>query len=431
MVSVRPLTVSRSDALRLFLLCGFVFFLPIEEAPANIMGGLYLIWSIGLVVAARVTRVTIASREGVVSVALLIVALSAALSGFSSNYIVWGDLEWFREWISWSAIVLVPLMMLLTTRNLEELDWVLKAIWAGGMLALGDGWITWLSSDELHPQLRSVGHVNQSAMYLVGLIPVFAYLLLSEQTRLWRWLGGLGLGAVLITMEPMRSTIALVVVLALLTGYLGFWLHEKIGLIRAAMFLSCALIIGYIAGDFLLANGSGLISELNSRLSAENSAQASSYRIQLFNSASLAATQNPLLGTGLSTFGDAASESLLMTLAEERGLSWADNSDAYFSSSHGHGLLSTTLLERGYLGLATVLLFLILMLWQGVSGWIRAQNPWARCCFMLTTSCCCALLVGGLGNTTMHNEHGQLMVVSMIIFLMMGLRVDQRSRGIS
>lgn len=412
------------DRLRMVLLAGFLVTLPIEEGPPNILGALYLICGFVCITKRDFSVDTLSKVEWLLTGLLLLAAITALTSGMHSSYRPWLSLEFFREWISWSAIVLVPLMMLLTTRATSELHFLLKCVVVGAGLAVIDALVQWKwGAGGTYPQLRSLGHVNQSALYLIASFPVAAYITFFESSRLWRFAACCLCVAVVLMMEPMRSVIAAAVLVALVLAYASLFIFELSGRKRGPMLLLSGVVLAGIAAFVMVEpRESGLINETISRFTGDD---PSSKRIQLLNTAQVAASQNPWLGTGLSTFKEAGSQEVVIRLLEDRDVAFESVSDHYFFSSHGHGLITTVLLERGLVGLGSIVLLVLASAVIGVFLWLSAPSQRQKWHSIFGVSAVFSLIVGGIGNTTMHNEHGQLMVVVIICFYMLARRDRQ------
>lgn len=413
-------TMTKLDYSRCALLCLFLFFLPIEEAPANVSGGLYLIIATVSLLVNHGLRATYPNRcprdLAHSSVWFVIMAVVAAMAGINSSFIDWGNSEWFREWISWSAIPLVPLMIVLTASSAREFDWPIKALVLGGLVALVDGWFVWVNTDGMeYPQLRSLGHVNQSAMYLVGLIPIAMHLLISRQHVFWAYSSAALLLLILITMEPMSSVIASSVIVGLGVLYAAQWVRSR-GVRNAdyfkpgiMMFVGVCIVL---SGLIFFVSESRLIGELVLRLTGDD---VSSKRLELLNTALLAFRQAPLLGTGLSTFGAATEPEVLRSILMIDWNEWNASAHAYFHSNHGHSIVSTVLVERGIFGLLSVYGFLIWASAFNLLNYVKAKHPNEQWGWMLAGSVLVIIWVGGIGNTLLHNEHGQLMLVGWLL----------------
>ena len=412
------------------LLSGFLVTLPIEEGPPNILGGLYLVFGLGSWLAGSIHPSYSAQKQLVwLRVVLITAALCALMSGIQSSYQVWLSAEFFREWISWSAIVLIPLVMLITLRSTQDVNLAIKLTVAGALIAILDGIVTWWMSDNTYPQLRSLGHVNQSALYLVAIFPAAIYLLSQNFYWVWRVVGLITLVLICALMIPMRSLAAVAVLIAICTGLAVFALIEfpayrrRIFLLVSGVAIT-GLLISSIAPSVVVNNP--LISEGISRVTGDD---VSSKRIELFNTARVAVEQNPWFGAGLSTFKHSASESVVETIVESRGTSFDSVREQYFFSSHGHGLVNTSLVERGYIGLASLIALLFVLLWVGLGRWIRGSTFAERRAAILGLSIVGSLILGGLGNTTLHNEHGQVMMCLIVLFYMLAVLQDDPLRG--
>ena len=403
-----------------YCLYAFVFTLPLEEAPANITGGLFLLGSLALtMLSARWLKSL--DLIDYVTIGLMIAMISAAaISGFNSRFTDWGSLEHWREWISWSAIVLVPLFMLIHLRERPvAIDGVLKAALLGGVVAIIDAWVQWKwGAGGQYPQLRSLGHVNQSAMYVVALVPVIAYLWFVASSIRWRAAGIGALVLILLTLEPMRSVIAAAVVAALLIGYITCYAWLLQSSTRAFLVFALSMIGSVLIFYVLVILDSALMAESVARVTNADGNGFWSKRDELLNSALLVVQQFPLFGGGLSTFGSVVAPSELANLLNTNGLHYIADADL-FSSSHGHSVFTNTLVERGWLGLVSLTLYFVWF--SALSGRFVffGRGGSERISAVLLASAVLTIITGGIGNTTFHNEHGQLMSITLICFYLL------------
>ena len=135
-----------------------------------------------------------------------------------------------------------------------------------------------------------------------------------------------------------------------------------------------------------------------SRVSPQN--DISSNRINLLNT-SLVVAGSSIFGYGLSSFGKATEATNVKAALESRGSSWEAFKSNYVSSSHGHNILSNVLVERGWAGVTIILMFQIALL----RVFLKSPKAYGSAIGILTLS---AISIGGLFQSTLHVEHGQL-----------------------
>jgi len=285
----------------------------------------------------------------------------------------------------------------------DVLKKLLLSVIAGTAVTLGFGAWGVISGKRYHLGLRSVGHVNHSAIYLaIAFGAALSWLRFGWRTNsLFR--RGIGLltcllfGASLLSMESRAAAgaclIAAVVVLAV------FALRNKASLLQ--------IVIGTTALIALLvAVKPEIIEKSAARLDKD---QVLSSRDAIWLVGIEAWREFPLFGVGMSNFGRINHE-LIAGWARKR----AENPDPdrFLPSSHAHSLYVNTLAERGILGLCALVAVLLAWLYSLLTRIPRATSPplhwiyWGAATFAWLIA-----IIVGLVNTTLHTEHA---LVSML-----------------
>ena len=151
--------------------------------------------------------------------------------------------------------------------------------------------------------------------------------------------------------------------------------------------------------------------ELNYRLGSKKNSY--SKRDLLFNSA-VEIAGDSVFGHGLGSFGEAASMKSVKASVVERGGNWKAERKNYFSSSHGHNIFANVLVERGWFGVCSVGIFLLVILGVFLRN-IRQVECQVGVLTILVIS------IAGLGQSTLHVEHGQLALICLALCLKLGL----------
>ena len=135
-----------------------------------------------------------------------------------------------------------------------------------------------------------------------------------------------------------------------------------------------------------------------------------SQRDRLINTA-LEVAGDSITGSGLGSFGLAADLSEVKSSIQERKGDWKAEKRNYVSSSHGHNIFANILVERGWIGVILITVFLSILF---IAFW-RKRHTDSGQIGMLTVIATC---FGGLGQSTLHVEHGQLTFICFALSLL-------------
>jgi O-antigen ligase len=261
---------------------------------------------------------------------------------------------------------------------------LLCALLCGTLVALAWGYHGVSTNERYHLGLHSVGHVNHSAIYL-GIVLGAAVSALrvywASSPPMLRVLAIALVAFLTVSLFVMQSRAALagagIAVLVLLVAHAQ---RRTIELRRIAVFLIAGLAAVVLVQPNVLNKYSHIGGSERGGLFA--------YRDSIWSAGIEAWRASPLFGVGAEGYGRAT------------GL------------SHGHSLYVNTLVERGLVGLAV--LGALLLAWgytllrtRPVSGTPALARAWwgaSAAAFLIT-----ALI--GLVNTTLHHEHGLLVML--------------------
>jgi len=388
--------------------------MPLYEAPKNVFSVLYVVY--GGFVGLQGKSLPIFYREVSLSSWLFaLLAISPFVAGINSPYAELG--ERFASALNWSLMPLVALVFLLSNFSRDQILWVLRVLCVGTVIAVVQAFYDWAGS---YPELNSVGHVNQSALYLsFSLIPAGLLALYRQH-----WADLILVGAALLAVGwyqgPAKSMIgfgASGLVIA------GFWViycinRSHIKTLAASVVLG-AVVVGAAINMPASSFGpyQGFKQEFDVRLSSQSDRY--SQRDRLVNSA-LEVAGDSLTGFGLGSFGEATQLQNIRSAVEARGGDWASERGNFFSSSHGHNIFANVLVERGWIGVIAITIFLLAMLFVFLK-YLKAESSQAGVLTVLVIS------LAGLGQSTLHVEHGQLALICSALCLKFML-MDQVSR---
>ncbi|GAA5167273.1 O-antigen ligase family protein [Viridibacterium curvum] len=399
-----PRSASRTEFV---LLCLFAIVLPLVEAPKNISLGLFVLaW---FVHSAR-------QRQWGGAISLLDLSLgamlaSALLSGFATAFFKPITKE-LGDIVSYLVLGWCVSRTALSSRQTLTLALCLIAATLAG---LAEGyWTLWQVPKRIALQLNSVGHVNHSALYAVGIVMVALACYLPQRSALSK---RQQLGAALTGLVLLASMLAFGSRGALLT--LAFaaaafvWLHHRV---RPLPWLRL-LLVAAIVGTPVLYLKRDMLEKTLINFSAGGSVTA--YRAETARTATETWRHAPLLGVGPGNLPMIDHAQIAAWLGE-RGEPF--NPARYTNRLHAHSLYFNTLAERGALGLGTLIAFgalwSCLLVRQRPSAAAAAEH-WQR--WGIGLGGFAIVFIGGLFNTTFHHEHG------MLAMLCLGMQKDIRT----
>lgn len=397
--------VFRNTSFTLFFL--FLFFLPLYEAPKNIFSVLFVFT--GLWVAIRECGfLRIFINEYINKWAFFLVAMSSFLAGIDSPYV---DLsQRLFSALNWALMPLIVLVFLMLRPSLSIVDWALRVCCTSIIVAVIEAFLSWSGP---YPELNSVGHVNQSALYSAFCLIPAGLLVIRRSSQVDVPLAILSTVSIFWYQSKALSLVGLSVSIAICAGIFFIYCLKR-GRIRlmSGMVLIClslAVSVWFLPPPYF-GPFQEVKQEFDDRLHSK--IDPFSQRDRLLNSAWVVAGQS-LVGFGLGSFGEATDLARVEVAIKEMGRDWTAEGSSFYSSSHGHNLFANVLVERGWIGIFSIASFLIALLW---SLRRKAYFEESRVGILLLV----VTMLAGMGQSVLHVEHGQL------VFLCLGfcLRAD-------
>ncbi|MBF9046489.1 hypothetical protein LSUCC0031_05095 [Rhodobacterales bacterium LSUCC0031] len=406
------------------ILALLLFSLPLFEAPKNIFSGLLL-----LVFLSRGLMLRAFGRPAPFDWAIWVLLAVTLIAPITSEYA--GQIGVFDTAQHWLLLGLTAIVAGRLGYTAGQVRVLLVAAIIGGIAALGESFRIWSMNGKEYPEFRSVGHVNHSALYMVGILAA-AFACLRDSQR-WMWaLGIAGIAASFAYFIPSRSMVAMGA--GLVVSAVGLSMILRQFLSRAAILGSVVAVAVAFVGMLATPPAADFRAELLSRFEAES---LLSYRENILFTALEVYDRNPIFGTGVRTFNLATDEAVLRAELATEGRDFeAEASRFYFSPGHGHNLWTTLLVERGIVGVLAVTAYLALGLFTFARLYRDlADDPDRQAVAMLGLLMILYLAVAGLGNTTMIVEHGQAAMLLVAIAwggaMRAGARQDTRDDALS
>ncbi len=378
------------------LLLGLVVFLPLLEAPKNLLWGAWIITWLYHRVRDKDYGGPWDSWDSLIVLLIASGYVVAAFSGLQNDE--WGGAN---DVLRYGSILWV---LKRSGYGEKEFRWLIVATIISTLIALGNGlWSLFVSHTRHSLELDSVGHVNHSAIYLaisygIALAAVMAFW--GRLGWLWRVAGLLAVGvfAAGVFISLSRGAVGAMIALTFFMSLAWSRRSKTIAAITMAALIGTASIAYFSKVD--------VFSKAQNRMAADN---VLSQRGEIWNAAVVTWRRFPLFGVGMGNYGQISTERIKQWV-EASGRTYVASN--YLSYPHAHSLYLNTLAERGLFGL--VVLVMLLSAWF---YWLLRYLPGAHdenMAWMLWGGSFSAWLVTvGVGtvNTTLHHEHAILSMV--------------------
>lgn len=389
----------------------FLFFLPLYEAPKNIFSVLFVFLG-GWVAFCRENAAQRFKSKDLVVWAFLLLVISPFVAGYNSPYMDFWDR--FSSALNWALMPLVGLVMMLVNFSKAHLLWALRCICLGSVIAVGEAFYSWSST---YPELNSVGHVNQSALYLAFCLIPAGLLILRHSHNFDLMLGIAVVLAAFYYQGPGHSMVGFGASLGVIGGMWIIYCWNR----KYLKILVGSLVVGLVVLSFIVSQPpqifgpyAGFKQELDYKLASKNDLFAA--RDRLVNTA-IEVAGDSFVGFGLGSFGAASQSSEIQQAVEASGKDWGVEQRNYASSSHGHNIFANVLVERGWIGVSTLGIFLLYLLIRFSQNLQLEENQIG----VLVVTIVCFV---GLGQSTLHVEHGQLAFISLALCLVLPSAFD-------
>jgi O-antigen ligase len=389
----------------LALLLAFVFFLPLREAPKNILWGLYVItWFVNRVRA----RDFGGPWNGWDTISVFWVVASYLAATFAGIHRGDGN-----EFLAVNDLVKYVGLLWCVRRarySTGETLTLLAALVFSCVVAEIEALINWLVLHKRHAlELNSVGQVNHSAIYMTICLGIDAAFTLVY----WR------------TLTPARRVLLAGAGLLMLIGLFLTGSRAAAGcavLIVCVLAAVCGRVLGLgravWAGALLVIAASLLIggtSALQRQIETTEDDNMLTQRDLIWNRGLVAWRAVPWFGVGPDNYSQITARDLQAELKAE-GKPYDPRE--YAGAPHAHNLYINTLVERGILGLAALLAALLTwaaMLWRHRPR--MGADPAALMLWCASFSGWLVTVLIGMVNTTLHHEHALLALMTLGLWL--------------
>lgn len=384
------------------LLLGLAFFLPLFEAPKNLLWAAWMTaWLIN-----RLRRRDWGGPWEYWDTLLVVWIgsgfLVAAFAGTHRN-----------EWDGALDLVRYGSVVFLLRRggySAVECRWLAGTLLLSCIIGLGGGaWRHYVTHARAFLELHSVGHVNHSAPYVAMCFAlaaswlVMAWQDLAPRARAWLGLATVALLVGLVATSSRSANFAAMAVPAILVA--ATWRRSR----RLSI-----VVIGVFLG--VLATAVAIdAAVVKKQQTFSSSADVTNGRITIWRRALVGWHEYPWFGVGIDNFSQ-ISDSMVEAHVVARGGTYRP--DDYRGSSHAHSLYFNTLAERGIVGSGV---FVLALASWGIAL-LRKPPPLAQprdqaFWWAASASCLGIIVVAGIGNNSFHHELAILAMVVLGIWL--------------
>jgi O-antigen ligase len=387
---------AKLEAAMLWTLAFFLFSLPLVEAPKNISAVLYVVLWLAYGVRTRNFGGPW-NRYDTVFTIFLASALASGLSGFP------------KDVPSVFRMVLVAWAVSRSPAATREPKLLTAATCIGTVVSIAIAAVPFLRGTKQFLELPSVGHANQSALYIaIMTVAAFAWWLQGTQGGLGqRARAGLAFTAVLCCAALLAggsraaagasAVAAVVIAAAIVCSQKGMAWKRLFGWTVVTVAGICVLVaaLGAMAPN---------LSDRKLTAAGLMRIDSTETRIKHWRLAVEGWRQRPWLGWGPERFQ-------LIKIDDVCRWRQAHGEDCprerYLEQVHGHSLYFSALAERGVVGVAALALLLAAWAWSLVTSWRTAASSWA---WSASASGFLIAVIAGTFNTTMRVEHGALAI---------------------
>jgi O-antigen ligase len=389
-----------------FLLCAFLFFLPLAEAPKNFfLYSLFGVWAYGCA-----KRKNWGVNTPFFEWPLAFIVITSFVPVFFRQS---DQIRALNNCVDFLSIAL--LMVLVARSRLSPIRscWLFAWTSVGVCVAVIYGF--WRGGQ--FPSLHSVGHINQVAIYLgiLTITSIGALFFTQSKREVVVYAAVVGLFGFLLISTGSRNALLGNAFTAALIPVLGFLTRMRARAFMATPVLTLAVAIAFIFQP------TALVRQINQ--TASNKSIVDDARQSLWRSSYLVAQSGPLFGYGVGFFGEGHSPQRIERLVKATGASYHEKD--YVWTNHAHNLFLNWLVERGWIATVVFLTWILFVIFSLASEIYRRRGilrsgPLSDFVGLLVLT---STVFFGIGNTSWHHEHGMLAAV--LIGIAWGLKTQK------
>jgi O-antigen ligase len=389
-----------------YALCGLALSLPLIEVTKHIFSLLLLALLIYRIAKERIWLPPSPAAKYIII--FLVGSIIASIGASANGY----EVKKLHDIIRYGLIGLIILYIPLSTKQTYI---VLACLVISAIVGIGDAYYSVFTGAEKSFELRSVGHINHSSIYILLIAGISLGLTFNIRSIYPTAIAFLVANSIIIygLLETnSRATFIGVGILFLLIIFFGFLKSKK-----TAFVISIFVVIIALTSIWYPPAALNKIYRKNAHYQ-----NGLTPREKAWNTAYHAWKKEPAFGIGYGNYK-------IITLQKMQ--EWYDNSDTDFANKeyfvylpHAHNRYVNTLAEGGIIGLLSLLsLFGGILLVHIKTLCFALHDKHVFSFWLIGSGTLASVTIVGLFNTTLHHEHGLL---AMILF---GLTLQQLTKN--
>lgn len=380
--------------LEFYTLCALAFSLPLLEGPKHLFCLIYL----GLF-CYRTLKYRDTFESSPLGKYILFFIATSIISSIGATYNGY-DVVKLHDIIRYS---LIGWMILHTPLSKRQLYTICAALIASTLIACSEAYYLLHTGQEKYFELRSVGHINHSAIFILLIMGITLPLLLIQNNRKIVWVCFFILNLIIayfLLLTNSRATFIGLILIAIILFSIIIFKNKKL---IPIILISSTLLISAIA-----INPPSVVNKfigLHKYYSGKTTPREKSW-----NTSYYAWKKEMLFGVGYGNY---------RIISSDKMREWYKNSSIDFSNKthfiylpHAHNRYINTLAEGGLIGLLGLLtLFTAILHHLLISGkklYLKNENVFF---WLLGANTLSTVAIVGLFNTTLHHEHGLLAMI--------------------
>lgn len=383
-------------SLEFFCICLIAFSLPLFESPKHVLCLLYLIFFIyrTFKYSNTVKHFSLGNYILIFIAGSIITSAGAFFNGY--------NIEKLHDIIRYS---LVGWMVLHTPLSTKQLFIVCLTLITSTLLASIEGYYLFESNAKKTLELRSVGHVNHSSIYILLTFGITLPLLIKNLKSKKIWIAAILTNLVIayfLFKTHSRATFIALAVIMLMFMFINFFLHKK----SFYIILSACI---FFAG-LIIYNPPNVVKKFISHHNYYKGQNTP--REKLWNTAFHAWKKEPVFGVGFGNY-KIITPKKMQKWYEHTNID-TNNKEHFMYSPHSHNRFIGTLAEGGIIGFISLLILLGAITYSLLKTIKRSfKNTEDMFYWLIGANTLITVSLVGLFNTTLHHEHGLL---AMLLF---------------
>lgn len=386
---MKKISTERIVKLEFYSLCLLGVSLPLIEATKNLAAILLLVFFLIHFFNDRKSLVyNPLGKYILLFIGLSVIAsIGSSLNGYDSGKI--------KDIIRYALIGWITLQIPLKRK---EIFIIILLLILSCIIAIGLAYISLHQGWEKQFELRSVGHINHTAIYIILCLGLIIPLILIKRLKAIHY-GLIGVATLILLtgLFEANSRATLIAMTFIISSTLSIiiYRHRMIGVLSlAGLMMLIVALIAHPPSIIKKALKSPIVFTGKTLTPREKIWHSNIYMIK----------KEPLFGIGYGNHGHITADTMSQWFPE---ISFG-NGDYFLFYSHAHNRFMNTLVEGGILGLTGLIILLGGVVYLLFHLTLKKRGPAETPLLLIASNTLFITCVIGLFNTTMHHEHGIL-----------------------